>query len=73
MKLFKKSGKKSSIVDEVQNNMDRATSSTFDCASWYQQAFEISSKEDLEWDAHQDTLKALDEIRTEDLPIRMHS
>jgi len=71
MKLFKKSSKKSSIVDEVQKNMDRAPS--IDSASWYKEAFEMSSKQDLNWDATKDTLKALDEIRTEDQTIRMHS
>ena len=73
MKLFKKGGKKSSIVDEVQQNMDSASSCSIDCASWYQQAFETSSKQDLEWDANQDILKTLDDIRIEDKPIRIHS
>jgi len=74
MKLFKKSGnKKSSIVDEIQQNMDSASSSSIGCASWYQHAFETSSKQDLAWDASKDTLKALDDIRLEDKPIRLHS
>ena len=73
MKLFKKSSKKSSVVDDVQKNMDRASSHSIGCASWYKQAFETSSKQDLEWDENKDTLKSLDDIHTEEEIIRIHS
>ena len=73
MKTVKRSNAKSSIVDDVQKNMDNASATSIDSASWYREAFEMSSKQDLNWDAAQDTLKALEELRIKDKPIRIHS
>lgn len=65
MKLHKPSVTKTSIVDAVEKNMDRAQTS-INSADWYKDAFELSTQEDLKWDAAQDTIKALEELRTED-------
>lgn len=51
MKLFRGLGKKSSIVDVVQHDMDKANEIT--SAQWYKDAFNNASKKDLEWDAVQ--------------------
>lgn len=51
MKLFRGLGKKSSIVDVVQHDMDNANEIT--SAQWYKDAFDTASKKDLEWDAIQ--------------------